>query len=207
MLSKTPGRNVEHLPATQFGGTTLDFMRYIVSMVEMNVGLTDGAMQGKGRVELRSGSQLEGLQQAAQILVRSQARRLEAFLERVGQKLISRIFQYYTDDRILIYNGNDEIKQYQFQKDKLREEIISQAVEAATDEALEETNAAMENGESLEKAFVDPKDKLTPELILHHVRGAWKNFRFKVIPYSSMSSTKIQRAMLVQELAQQGYLP
>ena len=60
----------------------------------METGLQDGAMQGKGRVELRSQPQLEGLMQMSQVLIRSQARRLEGFMERCGQKLIGRTFQF-----------------------------------------------------------------------------------------------------------------
>lgn len=207
VVEKGAGRQVEHVPATQPTQFSTDFMRYIVSLVEMSVGLSDGAMQGKGRVELRSAPQLEGLQQASQVLVRAQARRLESFLERVGQKLISRIFQFYTDDRIMVYNGENEIKEYNFQKDKLRAEILMQAEGAAEQMALDQTNENLQDGMSLSKAAVDPKDLNTPEHIFDHVKGAWRNFRFKIIPYSSMSSTKIQRAAMVQQLAAQGMLP
>ena len=207
VVEKGAGRQVEHVPATQPTQFSTEFMKYIVSLVEMTVGLSDGSMQGKGRVELRSAPQLEGLQQAAQVLVRAQARRLESFLERTGQKIISRIFQFYTDDRIMVYNGENEVKEYNFQKDALRQEILQQAVAAAQAEALDETNKNLEDGMGLTKAIVKPEDILDPEMILDHVKGAWKNFRFKVIPYSSMSETKLARAAMIQNLAGMGMLP
>ena len=205
VVEKAPGRNVERQPPTQPTTTNLDFMRLMITLVEMSAGLNDGAMQGKGRVELRSAPQLEGLQQAAQVLIRAQARRLENMLERAGQLLISRIFQFYTDDRLMVYNDGDKLKQYDMQKEQLRGEILAMAKAASEEEAVEETNENLAEGMSLAKGVVEPE--LTPEKILDHMHGAWKLFRFKVIPFSTLSSNKTQRAAMLMQLAEQGIVP
>lgn len=205
VVEKAPGRTVDRQAPTQPTSINLDFMRMMITLVEMSCGLNDGAMQGKGRVEMRSGSQLEGLQQASQVLVRAQARRLENMLERAGQLLISRIFQFYTDDRLLVYNDGDKMKEYSLQKEKLRGEIIQMAVAGAEQEAIEETTANMEDGMSAVKAHVEPE--LTHEKILEHLHGAWKLFRFKIVPFSTLSSNKLQRTAMLEQLAQQGMIP
>jgi hypothetical protein len=171
----------------------------------MYSGLNDGAMQGKGRVELRSAPQLEGLQQAAQVLIRAQARRFEGMIERVGTLLISRIFQYMNDSRLMVYVDEGKIKTYDFQKKQLRDEMIKLAAEDARERASEETNANLAEGISLEKAVV--KAEMTAEDIEEKIRGAWKLFWFKVAPYSTLASTKVQRAAMLNELAQQMAVP
>ena len=206
VLEKAAGRTVERVAPTQPTAINLEFMKMCQSLVEMETGLQDGAMQGKGRVELRSQPQLEGLQQMAQVLVRAQARRLEAFLERCGQKLVSRVFQFCTDDRIYTYVDNDTVKEFEFNKEELRNQIVQQAQKEVEEEAKAETKRRMEeDGLSIEKAFVKPE--LTQEDILEHVRNAWKLFRFKIIPFSSLASTRMQRAMLLEQLAEKHLIP
>lgn len=204
VIEKAPGRSVERQPPAQPSATSMQFMQLMITLIEMYSGLNDGALQGKGRVELRSAPQLEGLQQAAQVLIRSQARRLENGLERLGQLLISRILQFYTDDRIMTYVDEGQIKSYDFEKEKLQAEIIQMAQKSAENDAAEETKKRLDEGVALENAYVEPK--LTPEKILEHVRGAWRLFRFKVVPFSTLASTKLQRAMVLQNLAQAGMI-
>ena len=206
VLEKAAGRTVERIPPAAPTSVSLDLMRLCMSLIEMETGLQDGAMQGKGRVELRSAPQLEGLMQMSQVLIRSQARRLEAFLERVGQKLISRTFQFVTDDRIFTYVDGDTVKEFDFNKDELRGQIVEQAMKVCEQEAKDETKRRMEeDGLSLEKAFVKPE--LDEDDILEHIKGAWKLFRFKIIPFSSLASTRIQRAMMLEQLAEKGGIP
>ena len=205
VVQKAPGRTVERTPPTQPSTTNIQFMQLLITLIEMYSGLNDGALQGKGRVELRSAPQLEGLQQAQQVLIRAQARRLESAIERLGQLLISRIFQYYTDDRILVYVDQGQIKEYNLQKDALRGEIVQMAQKAAEQEAAEQTTKNIEAGVAPEKAYVEPK--LTEDRILEHVRGAWRLFRFKVLPFSTLASTKIQRALAMEQLASGGLIP
>jgi hypothetical protein len=199
IIEKTPGRTVERNPPTQPTAANIQFMQYMQALMELSSGLNDGALQGKGRVEQRSGVQLEGLMQQAQILIRAQARRFENMIERGGQLLVSRIFQYFTTDRILTYIDNNQIKDYEFQKEQLRNEIVQLAQKAEDERALEETKENMAAGRALKNALV--QSNLTEEKILTAVRGAWKLYRFKVLPFSTLASTKIARSQLLQQLA------
>ena len=194
VLEKGGGRDV-----TRTAGPLLDqalpLMQFIQQMIFQQAGLTDPAMEGRGRVELRSGAQLEGLQDAAQLIVRSQARRLEELLERVGQKIISRVFQFYDDDRMLTYYGGGiEFVKYRLERSKLVSEIISLGVKRAVEDAHKE----------------DPEKRLSEtglaDAILFSIKGAWKEFAFKIVPYSSMSTTRQARAALKGALVQQHLL-
>lgn len=206
VMEKQPGRTVERVPPTQPTSTNLDFMRLMLNLIEMQTGLTDGSMQGRGRIELRSQPQLEGLQQVAQVLIRSQCRRLESFLERCGQKLISRIFQFFTDDRLMSYIDKDQLKEYEFKKEDLRREILEQALSAKRDKAIKETEANLRDGADIDDALV-VADSLTPDEIEEAIRGAWRLFRFRIVPFSSLASNRMARAALLQELAGQQLIP
>jgi len=205
VVEKAPGRTVERNPPTQPTTTNLAFMQLMQTLVNEYCGLTDSSSPGKGRQEVRSGAQLEGLQQASQVLVRAQARRLENMLERAGQLLISRIFQFYTDDRLLVYNDGDKMKEYDFQKEKLKGEIVQLAAAGAEQEAVDATTENLEEGMSAVQAHVEPA--LSAEKILEHLHGAWKLFRFKIVPFSTLSSNKLQRAQVLQQLAAEGAIP
>ena len=173
-----------------------DFLQYIqlcLQLTDYLSGLTDGSMQGKGRVELRSGVQLEGLQQAAQVLVRFMARRLESFLQRLGQKWISRVFQFYTSNRILTFLGpGDAWKQFAFERQSLVKEILEAAAKDAP--AL------------MAKEQISHEDALK-RLLTEKLKHSWRDFRFKITPGSSLAATKVQRALLFSQLAQQGMIP
>lgn len=206
VIEKAPGRNVERVAPTQPTTTNIQFMQLVQGLIDLSSGLADGGQAaGKGRTEIRSGAQLEGLQQAAQILIRAQARRLESAIERTGTLLTSRIFQYMTDDRIMIYVDGETIKQFDFQKAQLSQELKKLAEEEADEEARVATEENLSEGLSLDKAIVQPS--YTPERIQEKTRGAWKLFRFKVLPFSTLSATKVQRAAVLEQLAEQLAIP
>lgn len=118
IIRKKPNRQLEYQPPVPADPQTPLTLQSLIQLCDMLTGNSDA--QGKSVVQ--GSSALEGLQMARQTLVRSVARRLEAMLERVGQKLISRIFQYYTSDRILFQQGpsRDWIA-YTFERQKLLE--------------------------------------------------------------------------------------
>ena len=195
VLEKGGGRDV-----TRTAGPLLDqalpLMQFIQQVVFENSGLTDPGMEGRGRVELRSGTQLEGIQNAAQLIIRGQARREEELLERVGQKIISRIFQFYDDDRMLTYYGGGmEFVKYRMERQKLVSEIITLGVKRA----VEDWKKDDQDGQ--------PPESYLADAILFSIKGAWKDFQFRIVPYSSMSSTRQQRAAVKAALVQQHVLP
>lgn len=185
------GNEVRREPSIVNDGTMIQLMQQIMVLIDYVLGLTDATMEGKGRVEMRSDAMIEGLQKAAQVLVRAEARRLEQFLERVGQKLISRIFQYYTNDRIMTYYAGDNFQQYVIERDALIREIQQLGIKKAVEKA---------NGEP-------PNINAVSDSILMAIKGAWRDFGFNVVPYSSLAMTKVQRAMMKKQLADALLIP
>jgi hypothetical protein len=115
-----PGKELRREPGValpEYVFRVLDFFKgygidEISGMVEVMKGLRTG--------QVESGVAIESLQLMAQALIRLKARAIESLLKRVGQKLISRVFQYYSDDRILNMVGTDEeFRQFKFVRSEL----------------------------------------------------------------------------------------
>jgi hypothetical protein len=71
-----------------------------------------------------SGTAIESLATMAQTTIRMKARQLENLIQRVGQKLISRIFAYYTGDRVFTFAGESgRIERYLYERKVIREAI------------------------------------------------------------------------------------
>lgn len=193
VIEKAGGRSVERTPGAAIGPDAIALMQLLLQLISQQTGLTDPGMEGNGRVEVRSGAQVEGLAQAAQVLIKASARRLEMTLERVGQKIVSRIIQFYDDDRMLTYYGGGEtFIKYKFERQKLVAEIITYGVERAVKEAR--------------KRKEDPSVDTLADAMLLSIKQAWRDFQFRIVPYSSLSSVKTQRAMLKLQLAQGGLI-
>lgn len=221
VIEKTAGRDVHHEPSPINPGALFQFMQYCQSLTEYITGLQDsggGTGGAKGRVEVRSGAMLEGLQSASQVLIRAQARRLEAFLERVGQKFISRIFQFYSSDRLLTYVTDAErVKTFSFERDKLMKELIQLAAKRLHQEAQRVADhAAAEVAQEMAKqtgSIVDIPRQTVPapipdaEQVLATIKGAWREFRFRIVPFSSLAANRAMRAQMLQQLAQQFLIP
>lgn len=193
VVEKAAGRDVARTPGAMPGSDAMALMQLLLQLVNQQVGTTDPGMEGRGRVELRSGVQVEGLQGAAQILVRASARRLEMLIERVGKKVISRIFQFYDDDRMVTYYGGGEtFLKYKLERQQLVKEIIAYGVERAVKDAKR-------NDEDIQVETL-------ADSILLSIKQAWHDFNFRIVPFSSLSNVKMQRAMLKLQLAQQGLI-
>ena len=67
-----------------------------------------------------TGPAIEGLQLAVEGAIRTAARRMEEFVQRIGQKLISRAFQYFTSDRIFHFVGDSgDWREFEFERRNL----------------------------------------------------------------------------------------
>ena len=87
--------------------------------MEVMTGLKDIAPGGRPAQAPSMGA-LEAYQQASQSLIRSINFNLETTLRRVGQKLLSRIVQFYTSDRVFdIVGPSGDFMQYVFERGKL----------------------------------------------------------------------------------------
>lgn len=175
VIRKRFGRTVERNEPPQMPPHFLDFIRMAMTMIEELSGLSDTTVSGRGRVELRSGEQLEGLQAAAQTLIRSLSRRVEGFLERLGALWVSRLFQFYTGDRMLTFLGpGTEWMTYQFERRQLLEEVL-QGIKDSSEGS-----------------------------ILAAIRKAHQAFLFRVVPGSSLATVRMARAKTMADLAERG---
>jgi hypothetical protein len=204
VFEKMTGRDVHQQPAGVPGTELTEIMRLAKGTIDELTGIIDQPASGRGRVELRSGDQLEGLQQQGQVLLRAQARKFEQFLERVGQKWIARAFQFYTADRLFTYTGDqNKIQQYTLEVDKLRAEIAKMAEDAFTKEWQQKAKMDLAEGEIPQL----PTEEQRAEATLKAVKGAWKLFRFRIVPMSSLASAKVARAQLLTQLNSKTYYP
>lgn len=106
IIRKKPQRQLDYVPAVPPDPNTPAAIEGLIRLCDMLTGNADA--RGSERSGASASAALEGLQMARQTLVRSVARRLESVIERLGQKLISRIFQYFTADRMLFIIGPEK---------------------------------------------------------------------------------------------------
>jgi len=120
IVRKKPNRQFDYQAPIAADPGTPTAIQALMQLCDLLTGNLDPS-GGKG--ETGPGAGLEGLQSSRQALIRSVARRFESLLGRVGQKIISRIFQYYTSDRILFQQGpSHEWISYTFERQKLLED-------------------------------------------------------------------------------------
>jgi len=193
ILTKRMGTTVDWEMPEAMPPDMMGFIDQSIRLIDYLAGLSEPTIDG--RFEVRSGVQFEGLQAASQTLVRAMARRLESYLQRIGQKWISRIFQFYTNDRLMSYLGpGPEFQTFSFERQLLLRELVTKAQKELQEERIQ--------GNGSEAS----RDELSKR-IEQQIRVAFRDFRFKISPGSSLASTKLQRAMLFAQLAMNGMLP
>lgn len=162
IIRRRPGRTLEYHPPIDPNPNMPNHLESLISLMDLLTGNSD--IQG-GRSMAASSASFEGLQMARQTLVRSVARRLESMLERIGQKLISRIFQYYHGERVLFLHGpTREWVSYIYERQKLLED---------------------------DRGMPRPPEELAQ---------AHRDFRFMVVPLSSLALTRVQRVLAALQL-------
>lgn len=126
------------------------------------------ATEGRKPGQVTSGTAIESLQMAASTAIRLKARQIESLQQRIGQKRISRIFQYYTEDRMFNLLGDDgTFKQYVWERQKIREALDKQGI---------------------------------------NITQAFQDFRYKVVPASSLAITRWQKGLVAMQLLQSGVI-
>jgi len=183
VLTKRAGTALNVVMPENMPPDMLQFAEQSIRMMDYLAGLSEPTIDG--RFEVRSGTQFEGLQAAQQTLVRAMARRMENYLQRIGQKWISRIFQFYTNDRLMSTLGpGPTFQTFSFERQMLMREIV---MKAQADLRRQQAEA---NGDPLSPdALRDTIETVT--------RRASRDFRFRITPGSSLASTKLQRAIVV----------
>jgi len=123
-------------------------------------------------------------------LLRASARRLEAGLERFGQRWVAAIFQFYTRDRTLAFLGpTNEWETYEFERTKLLQEV-QQATQKKAIDLLE--------ARKVQGSMQSMQEEAQKQL--------WNQFIFKITPGSSLASVRAARAAVHGELARQHLL-
>ena len=179
ILKKFPGREVTFVPPPPIPGQYLQFVSMLTGLMETLLGVPP-SMQGKRQEGVIASSAVEGLMIAAETLIRATARRLEYVIERIGFKMISRVIQFYTSDRVMLLTGpGQEWQEYTFRRSEMLKPLMD-GQDPATGEPLSEA----EREEKLREFFT--------------------NFRFKVTPLSSMPQNRIQRGLMALQLFQAG---
>lgn len=82
-------------PPPSFGADKIAILRWIFTIAQMLTGVTDVTL-GETPGSLQSGTAIEGLVEGANLGTRARASRMEDFFGRVGQKLLARVFQFWT---------------------------------------------------------------------------------------------------------------
>ena len=171
-----PGARLERLPGLRMDQSLMGFWKAIMDAIEYKTEMTDAA-QGQLPAGTTSGYMLELLQANILVTIRAMARTFETLLNRVGQKMISRIFQYWIPARLLTFESTRNPLYILFQGETGDTEKFQFE--------LEQFKKAYppENG-GMRKAFLD--------------------YKFTVKPGSSLATTKIERASFAEKALQNG---
>ncbi len=102
-VRKRPGSELRRDTGTALPHGTLELVSFLVEGMRNVVGLS-GEAEGRSGTAT-SGVAIESLQIASQVLIRQRARQLEAFMTRLFRRIVPRIFQHFTTDRLLHING------------------------------------------------------------------------------------------------------
>ena len=91
----------------------------MAGFLEKLSGITE-AVEGRRPGQVTSGVAIESLQQAAQTNIRLKSRSLDAVLNSIGAKTMSRIFQYVRTDRVFTKVGDSsQVMAYHFSRKKI----------------------------------------------------------------------------------------
>jgi len=140
-LSNEPGSHVRVRPGKNLKRDTPPALpSYIMNAAEMMVngleklsGITE-VTEGRRPGQVTSGVAIESLAIMAQTTIRLKARQLEGLIQRIGQKLIPRIFAYYTSDRVFNLVGEKGgFQQYVYEREKVRTAIRERGMSAFQD--------------------------------------------------------------------------
>lgn len=158
IIKKRPGTEVRRDTAAGVPTNLLQLAQYLETFIEKEPGIAE--LQGRKPGQVQSSMGVEALQMMAAAMIRIKARALESLLQRVGQKFISRVIQFYTTSRVLYSVGPEgSFKEYVFVRDQFHKAYSAAAL-----------------------------------------KDAHRDFRFRVVPGSSLSMSKTQKAMLYAEL-------
>lgn len=119
-VKKKPGSDLRREPGAALPPGIFNLIAYLEGAIEKLLGNTE-VVQGKTPGQVKSGTAIEALQTAALAIIRLKSRSVESLLNRIGQKLIARIFQYETEERTMFsYSSDVDYKKFEFLRKTLR---------------------------------------------------------------------------------------
>jgi len=128
-----PGKKLERQTPPALPVYMMDTLNLLIMGLEKLSGITE-VTEGRRPGQVTSGVAIEQLATMAQTTIRLKARQLEGLIQRIGQKLIPRIFAYYTTDRIFNLVGNNgKPEKYLFQRQIIRDVIEKRGMSAFRD--------------------------------------------------------------------------
>ncbi len=125
VVKKQPGSTLERSTGVPLPAGLTQVLTLLLGGIEKLSSITE-VTEGRKPGQVTSGSAIESLQMAASTAIRLKARQIEGLIQRIGQKLISRIFQYYTEDRVFhLLGGTRGMEQFVYERDVIRKEVES----------------------------------------------------------------------------------
>jgi hypothetical protein len=116
IIEKAPGRAFEFTSPPLLSVDVVNFVATVKGWIRERLGAQQSPMQ-KDVPSIVTGPAIEGLQLSLETPVRTASRRVEELYSRIGQKFISRVFQYYTSNRLIHVIGPDaRWQQFEFQR-------------------------------------------------------------------------------------------
>lgn len=173
IIYKNPGRTLERAVPPPLPAEMLGFISSLIDLTKRNIGVLDPQLEKK-MPSIVTGPAIEGLQVAMEGSIRTASRRMEEFIQRIGNKIVSRIFQYWNSPRLIHFVGTTgEWREFEFHRSQLL-------------------------------MMKDPKTGRSKPRSIEELQKAYRDFRFVVEPGSSLAVTKVQRAMMRLEMFKVG---
>ncbi len=172
-----PGKTLKREGAPGLPTYIREMVLYLEGSIDKLTGMVD-VTRGRPEGGITSGVAIDSLQSAAQSVIRLKSRKVESFLQRLGQKMIARILQYYTDDRIIHMLGKSKgFDQFKFQREEMLKPL---------------------------RALYVKGDERVPARYL--AKRACRDLKFKIVPGSSLAMTKMPKIMLAITLYKLGVI-
>ncbi len=173
-VRKKIGRTFTYQNPLALPPSVLALVQLLITAFDLVSGMSD-ASRGMRPPGVVSGVAIDSLQQAAQSIIRLEARAFEDWLGRIFQQTLGLVWQYYTTNRVIQTLGKSrDTLSYVFDRQRFEENDKGAAY------AGHDTDA---------------------------YRAVFQDFQFKVLPGSSLASTRVQRGVMALNLYNAGLLP
>jgi hypothetical protein len=132
VIRKRPGTEIKREYPGGIPGSTMQMLTFLQQFIEHTGGTPDVLSKGKAG-NVQSGLGIEALQMNAAAPIRLSARVLENLIQRIGQKYISRVIQFYPAERVFhIASKEDKLfQEFIWVRDQFRKALDSASLRDA----------------------------------------------------------------------------